>query len=296
MNKNKKNLNNSGFFLVNKPENITSSDLVQKIKRITKVTKIGHTGTLDKFAKGLLILPFGKYTSFASYFLESDKTYVAKVGFGKFTDSGDRDGNILKEVSFDSINAWLLQNRDNLIQEIQNFIYLKEQIPPKISALKISGQRQSDLFRKNIEFESKPRPIQIYFVNLVQMTNTSFTFEIKVSSGTYIRKLIIDLSEKLEFPFFLEELTRTQIGKLNLENANTIEDFELGNYKIYSPLEILDIPNILINEKEERQIKNGKKISISNPTSQFLFSNHKGEVIAWCEKQKESYKFLRVFP
>lgn len=288
-------MNSSGFFLVHKPENITSSDLVQKIKRITKVTKIGHTGTLDKFARGLLILPFGKYTGFANYFLEANKTYIAKVGLGKFTDSGDRDGNVLKEVSLDFVNAWFLQNRNNLIQEVQNFLYLKEQIPPKISALKISGHRQSDLFRKNIEFESKPRAIRIEYIKIVEMTNTSFTFKTRVSSGTYIRKLIIDLSEKIEFPLFLEELTRIQIGNLSLENANSIEDFELGNYKIYSPLEILDIPNILVNENEERKIKHGKKIFISNLSSQFLFINNKGDVIAWCEREEKGYRFLRVF-
>ena len=288
-------MSDCGFFLVNKPENITSSDFVQTIKRLTKVNKIGHTGTLDRFAQGLLILPFGKYTNFSSYFLTANKTYIAEVRFGKFTDSGDRDGTVLNEISFDSVNTWILQNKEKLIQELENLTQIKEQIPPKISALKISGQRQSDLFRKNVDFESKPRPIQVYNVKILQITDMSFTIEIKVSSGTYIRKLIIDLSEKLKFPMYLGNLTRTQVGEISLNGANTLKDFQTGKYKVFSALEILDIPNILVNEFEEKQVKEGKKIFISNLSPQFLFSNHKGEIIAWCEKQGEDYKFLRVF-
>lgn len=292
---NKRKLNSSGFFLVNKPEDITSSDLVQYVKRITKVKKIGHTGTLDKFASGLLILPYGRYTSFASHFLNANKTYIAKAVVGKFTDSGDRDGKVLYEISVSEAEHWLIHNKEKLIQELKNLIYLTEQIPPKISALKIQGKRQSDLFRQNIEFESRPRPIKIYYLNILEISNISFTFEVEVSSGTYIRKLIIDISRTLNIPIYLENLVRIQIGKVNRKYANSLTDFELGQAKSFSPLEILDIPYLIVNEKEELQILRGKKIFIPNVPEEFLFINSKQEVLAWCKREKESYEFCKVF-
>ncbi|MCX7998740.1 MAG: tRNA pseudouridine(55) synthase TruB [Leptospiraceae bacterium] len=291
----KKTLSNSGFFLVNKPENITSSNLVQKIKHLTKVSKIGHTGTLDRFALGLLILPYGSYTSLSSYFLSANKTYIAQVTIGKFTDSGDKDGQVLKEISQVEAETWLKQNKNQLIKELNHFINIKEQVPPKISALKVKGKRQADLFRENIEFESKPRPISIYSVNILEFSNISFRFEIKVSSGTYIRKLIIDLSTHLQVPMYLESLIRTEIGKINIKDSNTLSDFEQGTYKSFSPLELMDIPSIQVPQEQELQILNGKKIFISKIPEQFFFLNSKQEILAWCKGQKADYHFLKVF-
>ncbi|HNI90874.1 MAG TPA: hypothetical protein PKX55_22165, partial [Leptospiraceae bacterium] len=179
--------------------------MVLKIKKNKKPIKIGHTGTLDKAAEGLLILPFGDYTAFSSYFLEADKGYYAQVGFGKSTDSGDRDGVIQNEWDFARTKEFFLSNQESIRQEIEKIIDTNLQTPPVISAIKVGGIRQSSLYREGISFESVARKIKIYKFNYENLDETGFTFHTLVSSGTYIRKIVIDLSENKTLESFVIE-------------------------------------------------------------------------------------------
>ncbi len=287
---------NSGFYLVNKPSGITSSNLVLKIKHLKKLQKIGHTGTLDRFASGLLILPFGQYTSFASCFLKAHKTYLVEVAFGKFTDSGDPDGNILEEWEQQKINSWLEKNSQTIVSKVRDIVNWKTQIPPVISALKIKRKRMSDLYRAQKNIQPKPRPIEILESKFLNMSQTGFEFLCTVSAGTYIRKIVIDLSTELNFPMYVSRLIRTQIGKVSLEQSNNLEDFELNKEKIYLPNEILNFPLIEIEENWKSKVLNGVKIPLPKLYKNFLIQDKNKNLLAWCESiDGVNYKYKKVF-
>ncbi len=289
----------SGFFLLDKPAGLTSSDLVQKIRKNLKLKKIGHTGTLDKFARGLLILPFGEYTSFSDHFLHSDKEYEAEIVFGKRTDSGDPDGEILEEWESFQTENFYENNLDKIKTAILEIEKTTSQIPPKISALKIGGIRQSTLFRQNISFESKERKMQIYNLELQEFNSIGFKILIGVSSGTYIRKLILDLSEKLNFPMYLKNLTRTKIGNLKLENAHSLEDILARTKFGFALEEMVDFPKITVSDSEKKLIFHGGYFPIKNPSENFLLYDLDKNLLAWASKNTSEsnlpYIYRRVF-
>ena len=285
----------SGFFLVNKPSGLTSSDLVQIIKKRRGLKKIGHTGTLDKFADGLLILPYGHYTCFSELLLHSNKSYTAKIKFGKSTDTGDREGNSIEEWESSRIQDFIKQKKQILIEEITLWLNLKEQIPPKVSALKIAGKRQSDLFRQGIEFESKKRNVSIFHVAITQFNESTLDVALKVSSGTYIRKLVIDLSNKINFPLHLENLTRNTIHSYTLEQAKSLEEIIENSSEFGYDLEqIFNFPKKILSKKEVQLVLHGGYISQPIEGEYELFYTEMNELIAWVEK-KDSETHLPYF-
>ncbi|MBE7411254.1 MAG: tRNA pseudouridine(55) synthase TruB [Leptospiraceae bacterium] len=291
----------SGFLLVNKPKNMTSSSVVLEVKKLIK-KKIGHTGTLDKFAEGLLILPFGDCTHFSSIFLEMEKKYSAEIEFGKATDSGDIDGKILEEWDFEKIHSYYQFHLENIIREIDKIQDIKKQTPPKISALKINGVRQAELFRKGVEFESISREISISNFFYSNLSAKGFSMSLTVSSGTYIRKLIMDLFENTGLPMFISKLIRTGIGNTDLSESNLLESIKEGKYSVKKIEEIIDIASVLIDKKEETLVSHGGYINILDPNTSkygFLLKNEKQEIVAWCDfsgkKSHLPYKYNKVF-
>ncbi|HMV80970.1 MAG TPA: tRNA pseudouridine(55) synthase TruB [Leptospiraceae bacterium] len=283
----------SGFFIADKPSGITSSDFVLKIKKTVKIKKIGHTGTLDKFASGLMILPFGDFTCFASIFSECSKTYTAEVRFGKTTDSGDREGTLIEEWESERTKEFAKQNRERIEEEFNSVIGWKEQIPPKISALKVNGQRQSDLFRKNISFESKPRPIQIFSFSILEFSETGLKFRTEVSAGTYIRKIAADVSEKLGFPMHLVSLVRETVGRFSLSDADNLERLA-GNPRVYTAEEMIDWKRI--PAADTAWIRHGKKkTEYFNVSGDFFFTDEKGNILAWCYGDGKEFHYKKVF-
>ncbi len=283
----------SGFFIADKPVGITSSDFVLKVRKLTKIKKIGHTGTLDKFASGLMILPFGDYTSFASVFSECSKTYTAEVLFGKTTDSGDSEGMVTEEWDHSKILEFVKENRKQIEENFHSVIDWKEQIPPKISALKVNGKRQSDLFRKNIEFESKPRPIQVFSFSILEFSETGLKFRTEVSAGTYIRKIAADVSETLGFPMHLISLVRETVGRFSLTDADSIENFA-ENPRVYSAEEMIDWQKIPVSEKD--WIRHGKRKSeYFSILGDFFFTDEKGNILAWCQGDGKEFHYKKVF-
>lgn len=300
----------SGFFLVNKPPGITSSGLVGKIKKMTNAKKIGHTGTLDRFAEGLMILPFGKYTSFAGYFLGMDKSYSATVTFGASTNSGDTEGEVIEKWDEDKVKIFFESNIDSIKKAISDISLTTVQIPPKISALKVGGKRQSDLFREGISFTEKIRTVRIYQLSLEEISANGFTFSVRVSSGTYIRKIVMDLSEKLGLPMHTSGLIRKEIGKIKLEEAMNLEEMERGNFDIKTVENIVDLPVVKVSNEMAENINHGRYINLETiPTveTEFLMKNET-KLIAYCttdfEKKSNEifspdknrdYKYLKVF-
>lgn len=230
----------NGFVNIIKPTGMTSSDVVIKVKRILKTKKVGHLGTLDPAASGVLPISVGKATKFFDYFLSKDKEYYALVQFGYQTDTLDSYGEIKqtdnKKVTSEMIKVAL----DKFIGEI-------DQVPPKYSAIKINGKRACDLARENADFEIKPRKINIYSIDLIEnVSENNFLFKVHCSAGTYIRTLFADLAEAIGTIATVPVIIRTKSGLFSNKNAITLEELEqtqkvLSIEEVFSSFKFIEI-------------------------------------------------------
>lgn len=204
--------------LIDKPEGITSYDVIRRLKRkYPRKTKIGHAGTLDPFATGLLILLVGKYTKQQDEFHKMNKVYRVRAMFNAKSDTLDRTGKIekLEEV---------LITKEQLEEKIKSsFLGNITQVPPKFSAVHVNGQRAYDLARSGVEFELKPKEIQVLRFEILKYDWPSVEFEIECGSGTYIRSLVSDLGISLNTDGYCEQLRRVSIGEYNVENSIKLE-------------------------------------------------------------------------
>ncbi len=205
-----------------KPVRWTSFDVVRKIKGITRESKVGHGGTLDPFADGVLIIGTGKDTKRLSELLNTKKSYVAKLALGKGTTTGDPDGDITSETPVPSLDE------DIILSVFKNYIGPQLQIPPMYSAKRVGGKRLYTLARKNIEVKRKPVPITVYELQLKSWDSDRNIIEFKVicSKGTYIRTLGEDIARSLKTVGHITNLTRTSVGDHSITQAISIEQFE----------------------------------------------------------------------
>lgn len=221
-----------GILLVNKPKGWTSFDVVAKVRSILKQSgdnkpKVGHTGTLDPSATGLLVLLVGSYTKKASELSKADKVYEAALKLGWTSSTGDEEGEKTKISDHKPTLPEIKQALEQFIGEI-------EQVPPAYSAIKINGQRAYMLARAGKEVNIEPRKVRIYEITDINYTYPSLTFSCKVSSGTYIRTLAEDIGKSLDTGAYLTALKRTEVGDFKLEDAQ-----EMGNLRLS--------PGLLIN-------------------------------------------------
>jgi tRNA pseudouridine55 synthase len=211
-------LEESGLVLVNKPKTWTSFDVVNFIRTKFNIRKVGHCGTLDPMATGLLIIVFGKFTKLSQRLSGEDKAYIADIQLGITTESYDLEGDIIKEIDASHIT------QDDIINILPKFTGDIQQIPPMHSALKKDGKKLCDLARQGIELELEARPITIYKNNIVKIDIPNITLDIKCSKGTYIRSLAHDIGNELGVGATLTNLHRTQSGKFNISFANEVEE------------------------------------------------------------------------
>ena len=207
-----------GILLVDKPTEWTSHDVVAKIRNHFKLSKVGHGGTLDPLATGLLVLLIGKGTKLSDRIMGGDKTYEGTIHLGVTTNSQDRDGEILEENDASHIT------REQVEAAIQNYLGDIEQIPPMVSAIKKDGVPLYKLARKGVEIEREPRKIHIYSFEITAFNNPFVKFEVKSTKGTYVRTLAFDLGNDLDVGGSLYDLRRTASGPLNLDQAHSMED------------------------------------------------------------------------
>lgn len=212
------NLSEGFLVLIDKPMDWTSFDVCKKIRNGVPFKKVGHAGTLDPFATGLLLVGAGKGTKEMTHFSEESKKYKAEIRFGISTDSFDRTGNIIKEEPF---NLEL----DDINKALKDLSGTINQIPPMFSAKKVNGKALYKYARKGIEIERKEVQIQIHDVILNKWTSPLLNISLHVSKGTYIRSYAHDLGMKLGVPATLNELQRTEIGTLKLEDSFSVEEF-----------------------------------------------------------------------
>ena len=250
-----------GIIVVNKPKGITSFDVIRKLKKILKTKKIGHTGTLDPLATGVMLVCVGRATKLASDLEAKDKIYIADFDIGYATDTYDIEG---KKIAENIIEV----SKEDLEQSIKKFIGNIKQVPPMYSAIKIDGNKLYHLARKGIEVERPERDVTIEYINLLDFKDNKAKIETKVSKGCYIRSLIYDIGQDLGTYATMTALQRKQVGDYSLENSYSLEQIEemvLNNdFKFLKTIEeIFSYDKYsLQTEKELTLYKNGNTVKI----------------------------------
>lgn len=216
-----------GFININKAKDMTSHDVVNIVRKIMQTKKVGHAGTLDPFATGVLPVAVGRATKFIDYLADCDKSYRAEILFGIETDTGDITGNIINRVDFK------MQSVTDIANALKLFIGTIEQVPPKYSAIKINGRKAYELARKNIEFTLPSRNVIINDISIVNVTDNTLTIDVDCSKGTYIRSLAVDIAAKMNTLATLNNLQRSRVGDFFLSEAVTLDKLqEVGDNSI----------------------------------------------------------------
>ena len=289
-----------GIILINKPKECTSHDVVNKVKHLLKV-KVGHAGTLDPNATGLLPILIGKGTKLSYYLIGHDKEYEVILELGKKTDTADAEGNILEVQNVDKS----ILNEGNVAQVLNGFIGKQKQVPPMYSAIKVKGKKLYEYARKDIKLEIEPRDIEIYDIKLTRINQdeNTISFTVQCSKGTYIRSLCEDIAKSLGTIGFMKELNRTKIGILNnanesktnytfdIKNSITINDLEQNiDNQDYLLNHIISIEeffklaygkenNICLNNRKLELFLNGVKLSFDEEEGLYRIYNHEKEFI-----------------
>jgi len=254
-----------GLILVDKPQNPTSHDIVLKIRNILNIKKVGHCGTLDPLATGLMLLALGKATRLFPFFSSTDKVYKGQIRLGFSTDTYDSAG---KPTSPEEKNYPL---KDILLKAMKKFEGEIQQVPPPYSAKKYKGKPLYALAREKKKFELRPSKVFIHFFQLIRYRPPLLEFKVKCSSGTYIRSLAHDIGQDLGCGAHLSELTRTDVGNYNIKESHTIEEIkglaEAGRIdEFLIPFESLlpEFPKIILKERGSVLARNGSLISPEN--------------------------------
>lgn len=246
----------NGFFNVIKPSGMTASDVVVFVRRVLKEKKVGHLGTLDPLATGVLPVAVGKGTKLFNLLLNKRKTYLAFFTFGTETDTLDSDGQIVRQSE-------TLVSAEQIKEACKLFLGKQIQIPPQYSAKKVNGLKAYDLARKGETVELKGREIEIFkFDFLRQKDEKTFVFEIECSSGTYIRSIVRDLAEKLNTVGYMSALIRTQSGPFSVVDGFTLDEIEKEKENLLVPIEFAlnDLSDFIVDEKLYKKLCNGVKI------------------------------------
>lgn len=215
----------SGFILIDKPAGPTSFGVIARLRKITGIKKIGHAGTLDPFATGLLIVAIGREaTRRIDRYVKLNKEYEALIDFSRITDTYDREGQTVFEYRGDKIK------KGDLKKALKSFIGRQKQVPPMFSAKKIGGKKLCDLARKGLEVKRKASDIEIYKIKLLKYKWPRAKIRAKVSSGTYVRTLAYDLGQKLNTGAYLEELRRIKIGCFKISQAKQLDQINQDNW------------------------------------------------------------------
>lgn len=265
-----------GILIVNKPKNCTSHDVVYKVKKITN-QKVGHTGTLDPMATGVLPLLIGKGTLCSKYLIEHDKIYKATIQLGKKTTTADQEGEVIEEQEIAN-NALEPQY---VTKRLKEFLGKQIQTPPMYSAIKVNGKKLYEYARKGQNVEVPKREIEIYEIELLNIDKQNKKIEYKVhcSKGTYIRSLCEDIAEKLGTIGYMAELERLKVGKFILKNAVPIDDLKKENIE----KNIITIEEIFKNNEKINLTR--KKLELFLNGVQITYDNPDGVYKIYCENK-----------
>ena len=280
-------MNANGFLLIDKPQGPTSFDIVSKIRKKIGVKKVGHCGTLDPLAEGLLVIAVGSATRLIQY-TGDDKIYEFGVVFGRQTETGDREGKVIKEYGE-------IPCKEKLLEAIPDFCKEIMQTPPAFSAIKICGKRAYELARAGIPVEMKARKIKIYSLELKRFDFKQKTavFQVSCSSGTYVRSLAQDIAEKCGTLGFCSFIKRMRVGNFSLEDAVSADDASENDI---IPIEkAIVLQSIKLSEAEFCKIKNGAAIGISVADTAQIWLEYNKKVAALCKVENGFAKPILVF-
>lgn len=255
----------SGWIFVNKPKNVSSFDVIRQLKKIFSIKRIGHAGTLDPLATGILPIAFGSATKTIPYLVSSKKEYRFSISWGIRTSTHDMEGEVIDESNF-------VPSKEDILDAVSDFKGEFYQRPPKYSAVKINGQRAYKLARSGIDFNIKEKKVKLYELIIKDHKKNKTEFLAKVGKGFYIRSLARDLCEKLATSGVIDSLERTELGQFSLENAFSLETIEklvhsapagmVGGNLLVPLSEVLDdIPALLISDKEAKRFQQGQSFS-----------------------------------
>jgi tRNA pseudouridine55 synthase len=259
--------------LLNKPAGLTSNQALQKVKRLLRAKKAGHTGSLDPAATGMLPLCFGEATKVCAFLLDADKTYRVTARLGVSTDTGDADGQDLESAAVPELSSgeWL--------ELLESFLGESTQVPPMYSALKKDGKRLYELARRGEVVEREPRPIRIDAIELLEIAGNRLVFRVRCSKGTYIRSLVEDIAAKAGTVAHTARLHRETVGAFKatdmldlggLEAAAESGTDELRARLLPPDVALEELPAVVVDEHDSAKFSSGQEILASQPTTEGL--------------------------
>jgi len=277
----------NGIIPIYKEKGMTSFDVVSVIKKTFHTNKVGHTGTLDPLAEGVLLVCIGKATKIVELLTANEKEYIAKVKLGIETDTLDIEGKILKEEKIKDINI------KEIINSYKNKTYLQE--VPKYSAIKVNGKKLYEYARNNIDVDLPKKEVTIKEIELLESTKDTFKFKTLVTKGTYIRSLIRDICHDANTIGTMTELLRTRQGKVKLEECYKLDDIKNNNYKLLSIEEVLNYKKIEVDKDTYKKISNGVRIPNTYNIEDRVIFTYNNELIGIYEKDNELLKVWKNF-
>ena len=275
-------LESNGLLVINKDKGYTSRDVVNIIGKFFGTKKVGHTGTLDPLATGVLVLCLNRYTKLNEILTSDEKEYIAEVTLGIRTDTLDIDGNILEKKE-------CYVDKNDLEKVLKKFKKSYDQEVPIYSALKVNGKKLYEYARNNEKVVLPKKNVTIKKIELLSFEKNKFTFKCLVSKGTYIRSLIRDILKDLNVIGTMSNLIRIKHGVFDIKDAYSLEDVKSGNYKLLKISDVLNISKIKVDNNLKFKILNGVRLKGNYP-NRILFLDEDGRELAIYKKDKDDYK------
>ena len=281
----------SGILIIDKPEGVTSRDVVNKVSSILKTKKVGHTGTLDPLATGVMVVLVNDATKISNLITSDEKTYIATVEVGILTDTLDITGKVL-----DSSHDFVIDNK-KLAEVLKSFIGKYEQEVPLYSAVRVNGKRLYDYARSNEQVILPKREVEIKNISLLyeyDKTSNTFSFIVKVSKGTYIRSLIRDIDNRLGVFMTMKKLRRIEQGNFHINDSISIDDVSFDKL-INIKQALLYIPKMVVKDRLKFKIENGCKIELEIDTDFIMFVDQDDVLLAIYEKDLNNPKVIKSY-
>lgn len=278
------------IYVIDKPKGLTSRDVVNQMGKILGTKHLGHTGTLDPLATGVLVIAVGRATKIIDLLTSTEKEYLAEVKMGLLTDTLDITGNVLEQVEVPSVSFMELE------KTLQSFVGKYEQEVPLYSAVRVQGKRLYEYARENQKVVLPKREVEISKITLLNLQQDTFSFSVRVSKGTYIRSLIRDIGVKLQIPMSMQNLRRLHQGMFSIEEAIPLAQFTKQTPG-YSCSEVLQriYPRETISQELVKKVQNGAKITLPRAERYLLLYDEQDHLLALYQKEAEHYRAFKIF-
>lgn len=278
------------IYVIDKPKGLTSRDVVNQMGKILETKHLGHTGTLDPLATGVLVIAVGRATKIIDLLTSTEKEYLAEVKMGLLTDTLDITGNVLEQVEVPSVSFVELE------KTLQSFVGKYEQEVPLYSAVRVQGKRLYEYARENQQVALPKREVEISKITLLNLQQDTFSFSVRVSKGTYIRSLIRDIGVKLQIPMSMQNLRRLHQGMFSIDKAIPLAQFTKQTPG-YSCSEVLQriYPRETISQELVKKVQNGAKITLPRAERYLLLYDEQDHLLALYQKEAEHYRAFKIF-